>query len=917
MEKNKKLISLLFFLFLCFFLFTFGGTVYQKLKANFEDEREEIKLITIEDFNFEKGDNYLDNYYIMKVGETFSPEMTFTPYNVSEYQKKIMWTNSDSSKLEVDYYNNFHALKPGVVTLVATSTKNIEISKTIKVKIVEEENLLKFSDELLEKTPVYSVGQVALLKTEIEGEISLYDFIWTSSNPDVATIDNGYITGKKSGYTTISCKSCYDENFEISLEIKVMGQYTTEKATKVTLNDIVTITLPSYVANISWDKFINEKIEVGYLVEFSGKTDIQNASDVYFTFDNQEMIKIIANENSKVKFEILKEGEIKFNIHSSYFPDVYTSFSFNASQQTLTDNLTLIEPSSYDFQEIDGENVFVMNKNKTQKLTIYANNKAIDFTKFNVKSSNEEVVYFKDGYIVSKNEGIAEVEVSHINSINKKITFKVKVESDISDNLKVDFLEVVSSKINESILINSYETNIVTFNDEGKIVLKLYPHFIENYDLKINFSNEELVKYETKKENEELIITFKFLDLGYTELTISSILNPYLNLYYDFLIENTKEVSFTFQKIDLLEKGEASSCNVEIPSSLKGVKISYASSNPEIVSVGKKGELVGLNYGKSEISIYATDEKTEHIEKFVVEVVEEHSLYDALETFKAISTKNNEEINLNETLFFIGDTFEITISFEPSNHPFGNYYDVIIDNDIIEVEKNKNVYTFKALQSGQCKITIYPYANSTYKTEFNLNIANIMPEFMFVSIPDEVIYVGDKYQFGYLVDWRATYGDVDIIIENNDICNIEDDYLIIKKAGQTKVTFLVDDNSTNTVSYYHTIEINAQNHSLGVLIERYGILNLIMRIIFQIISLIFLTIILFILMKKIKIENQILKISIMIVSGLFLIITSFLIRKFIPFLQYESFDFLLNIGTYFIVLLIIFLWKTIKTKKKV
>jgi len=920
MSRNKKLYSLIFFIVLSLFLIIFGSLVYRKLvKSIKEDDNGDVKLITITNFEIEESSNFNGEYYIMKVGENFTPTFKYEPSNLSEYQKKFIWTNSDITKLKVDHNNTFTALKPGTVNLIATSTKNSELSRNIKVKIVEKENKIEFDKTLISKVPVFSVGQVAYLNHTIEGEISLYDFKWTSSDNSVVTVDSGYIKGISSGSAVITLTSTYDESYSASIPVKIMGRYTTEKVKKVIFNDNVSITLPTYTATVDIKTFLREKNQVGYIIEMSAKTDVDGASTTHFKFEDESMVKIIENSNSKVKFEILKEGKIKLYGVSSYFPEIEEEFEFNAFPFIPNDTFNLKSPDSTLFTIENTKSVLKMIKSEVIPLIVECNKKEIANNDLVISSSDENVVKVLNGVIYAVGEGSVTVTINHVNGELKKLSFDVLVLHDSSkDYIPSSFIEVNDELINSEIKISSFDTNVVNCGDTAHFRFSLYPIFSTNKDLNISFSNPDIVNYKITKEELYLTLDIEFLNIGYTELFINSLENENLSLYYDFEVVNKKDVSFTYQVIDVLERGEQANCNVLLDKSLKGVEVTYVSSNPDIVSVGLNGELVGLNYGTSNIIINATDGKTSYKREFMTECVKEESLYDALTSFKANALFDGKLVNLNEKLFFIGDTFSLNVSFEPSNHPFGKYHDVIIsDESVLTVVKTGNTYNFTTISSGTTHITLYPYANSSLTLEYDVRVANIMPEFMYVSIPSDVVYVGDKYQFGYLVDWRATYKDVDVIISDPNVCYMEDDYLVITKKGDATITFLVTDNDENSVSYTTSIKISAKEHSPFVKIERYGVLNFIMRMAFQLLASILLGVIVYILSKEIKLSlNDYLLGLIFLSGGIILLSISFVFRKLITGLNYEKYDYILNLVSFVISFGVSFLSKKIIKKKK-
>lgn len=915
--KKKQILYILVIIFVILILL--APFLYKRITANGEDENNVISSIEITDFEILETDNYFDGYYVMKVDDTFIPDINYYPETISIYQKKIMWTISDSSKLSIDYNNVFTAKEIGVVEVMATSIKNMDLKKSIKIKIVAKENSLKFDRLLTEQIPTFSVGEISYLPYSINGLISLGKLNWESLNEEIATVDDGYIKGISLGVVKITATSTIDKKYSISLNVKITGKYSAEKVNAITINEIIGVTVKGFKNNLPLENFRRELMHVGYKIELSAKTDVESISDTYFEFEDPSMINVIKNGDSIVEFEVVKVGHVRLYAVSSYFPDVKEPFEFDVYPFNPGDDLSLVYPSKLQFKSENDVNVLELNGGSIQQIKIESNYKEIEFNDLIITSSNDSVARIVDGYIFADQTGESIITIYHINNPKKVISFNVRVKKYNEGRFTpVELINIDSALINEKDKIIEWDYNNVYVGAKFKIQLVIYPIYATNKLFNIEVSNKKICIVSSSIKNNILEIEGEFIDIGYTELTVTNVENNNLKYYCDFLVNNSNPVSFGYKKVSLLERGQTGNCNVVLGNGLKGVEVTYTSSDPSIVSVGHTGELVGLGYGTATISIHATDGVTSFDESFEVECVKEHSLYDALNTFKTNVKMNDEEINLNEKLMYIGDSFTIDVSFTPSNHPFGKYHEVKIEKpEILSVDKNNNKYTFKCLKSGTTKVTVYPYANPDFSVEYTVVIANIMPKFMFVSVPDKVMYVEDRYQFGYLIDWRATYSNVDIIIGDDSMVSVEDDYLVIKKAGKTYVSFIIDDNDDNTVSYVQTLNIEAFDHSTGVRLERYGYGNFIVRIISQVICALIIGILAFVIANKKPLKlNSVLNYVVVICGILVLLILCNVLRMSIKPLGYEKYDMLTNIISYVSGLFIGFVIYLLRSRKE-
>lgn len=145
-----------------------------------------------------------------------------TTYNGKNVTKSAKYRSSNSKIAKVNKNGVVTALRPGTVKI---TTKYKGKSKTTKVTIK------KAKLSLNKKTIELSTGQKFTLKAFAnKSGISNKNIKWTSSNNNVATINkNGVTIAKKSGTTTISCKTTIGK-----VTAKVVVKNTSANATTTT-----------------------------------------------------------------------------------------------------------------------------------------------------------------------------------------------------------------------------------------------------------------------------------------------------------------------------------------------------------------------------------------------------------------------------------------------------------------------------------------------------------------------------------------------------------------------------------------------------------------------------------------------------------------------------------------------------------
>lgn len=175
--------------------------------------------------NIKKGDISLFyisfNYREVNVlkGSKYISKINLNPYNTTE---KIIWTSSNSDIAIADDKGVITAIQVGEVTITASGEKS-EVSASYNLKVVDthipitEIKFSKYSDKTLaigykNKLRCFILPKNATDKT----------LIWTSSNSNVASVDDsGVVTGKQLGDVIITVASVKDNiksNFNLKIE---------------------------------------------------------------------------------------------------------------------------------------------------------------------------------------------------------------------------------------------------------------------------------------------------------------------------------------------------------------------------------------------------------------------------------------------------------------------------------------------------------------------------------------------------------------------------------------------------------------------------------------------------------------------------------------------------------------------------
>jgi uncharacterized protein YjdB len=254
----------------------------------------DIILTIIGDNDIEAKANYtikyinLENIEIigdtkLAVGTNGILKIKLNPENTSD--KNIKWTSSNPKIISIDDNGNIIANAKGTAMITATSEK--EITASVKVESYVEVNLL----EIKPTSMTIEKGKTGVLTLTILPDTADQNGItWFSSDTNIATVENGVVTGKKSGDVTITAKSVNGKTVNAS----------------ITINEI-------YAESINLDK--NEiSLLVGENANLSATILPSNTTDKGIEWSSSDY-KIVDIENGKVTAR--SHGIATINAYSS------------------------------------------------------------------------------------------------------------------------------------------------------------------------------------------------------------------------------------------------------------------------------------------------------------------------------------------------------------------------------------------------------------------------------------------------------------------------------------------------------------------------------------------------------------------------------------------------------------------------
>jgi uncharacterized protein YjdB len=145
----------------------------------------------------------------LKVGSSDVLTATVKPDDATD--KSVQWSSSNASVVKVDK-GKVTALKSGTATITATAGScSAECIITVPV---ETESISLDRTELS-----IALGETATLTATITpADATDKAITWTSSNPDIASVENGTVKALKAGTTTITAE-CADKKAECIITV--------------------------------------------------------------------------------------------------------------------------------------------------------------------------------------------------------------------------------------------------------------------------------------------------------------------------------------------------------------------------------------------------------------------------------------------------------------------------------------------------------------------------------------------------------------------------------------------------------------------------------------------------------------------------------------------------------------------------
>ena len=224
----------------------------------------------------------------LNVGSTISLNATVKPLDSSQL---VTWSSSNSEIATVDEEGKVLGVSAGNVVITATSVQDESIYKTFSITVLEgASSMISISGP---STVV--VGATISLNATLSPPSSSETFVWSSSNQDVASVDNlGNVLGESVGIVNITCSLTTNPDIKSVFEVTVTENIATE----------LTITGKSYV-------------EVGRNIKMAANFNDTGSGTVKWESLNNSILKIydgtvigVAKGTTQIKASLIEDPSV-------------------------------------------------------------------------------------------------------------------------------------------------------------------------------------------------------------------------------------------------------------------------------------------------------------------------------------------------------------------------------------------------------------------------------------------------------------------------------------------------------------------------------------------------------------------------------------------------------------------------------
>ncbi|MHC5280707.1 Ig-like domain-containing protein [Listeria kieliensis] len=659
------------------------------------------------------------------VGDKGKLNVTITPSNATD--KSLTYTSANPEIMTVDKDGNWEAVAPGktTITVKTANGQTAEVQVTVKAKEIPVESLTVEPKELNQ-----IVGDTGKLNVTITpSNATDKTLTYTSANPEIMIVDkDGNWKAMAPGKTTITVKTANGLTAEVQVTVK----------TKDIPVESVTV----------------EPKELNQIVGDTGKLNVtispNNATDQSLTFTsaNPEIMTVDKDGN----WVAIAPGKTIITVKTGN--GLMAEVQVTVKAKEIPVESVTVEPK--ELNQIVGD---------TGKLTVTispnnATDQSLTFT-----SANPEIMTVdKDGNWVAVAPGKTTITVKTANGLTAEVqvTVNPQEKSSLSGTIKDKSSGLGYSGLTVTLYSSDGKALGQTVTGiSGKYVFNNLPK--GTYYLKLNIPDGKEVAVPSSFSEDGVS---NFYDLtGTDSITGIDAMLKDKSIPVESLTVEPKELNQIV--------GDTGKLNVTItPSNATDKSLTYASANPEIMTIDQAGNWVAKAPGKTTITVKAANGITTYVQV----------------TVKAkdvpVESITVEPKELNQ---IVGDTGKLNVTITPSNATDQTLTYTSANPEIMTIDKDGN---WKAVAPGKTTITVKTANGLTAEVQVTVKAKDIPVESITVEPKELNQIVGDTGKLNVTItpsnatDKSLTYTSADPEIMTIDQAG----NWVAKAPGKTTIT---------------------------------------------------------------------------------------------------------------------------------
>lgn len=675
----------------------------------------------------------------MKVGEIRKLTANVYPENATD--RSVRWSSSNPSVVKVSQDGTLEAITEGTAEIICESNDGMCKSR-ISASVISESTQIFVTDIIVpELKGSFEVGDKKKLTTEIyPSNATNKEVVFSSSNDEIATVENGYLIVKDSGKVFITVTAQDGSHTKTVYELNIPEQSEEIPVEEIDIEGLIS------------DRAVGDQFQLRAVISPSNATN----KNVVWSSSNEDVAVI--DQDGNVTLTGL--GEVEITCQSLSSSKAKTILRFNVTKEDHDVHVTSISLSGIPQYTYVGDSyqiqATVLPENATNKEVIWS-------------SSDSKIMSVdQNGRVVALSTGKVTIQATSADRSEVYTTATITVNRNSSETVYADKVEITPIDPDEIPEIGGtlqLEAKISPLNVTDKRIL-----WESNNDQVATVDSNGLLTIHGPGKVRISAYSGDRRAGAYVDITIQEE-HPDEILVEEILLSG---VPTTAPSVG----DEFTVSHTIVPSNATNPNVTWSSSNPNVATVDQNGHVRVIGQGTTTILCQADGSDANRSFTFTTASASSEITDIILSGFP---TKFDSSV--------IGDTFQLSAQVLPETE----------SQNVIWSSNNPDVATvtedglLKIVGFGEVQITCTS-ADGSFEKYQPLYIRNTVQS-MTINEPTQVFYEGETYQFGISFNPEdATNTAGTWSVDQEDLASIDETGLLTaKKAGTVTIRYTLDD----------------------------------------------------------------------------------------------------------------------------